>query len=117
MAAEEQLVVLREQGNALEQALAAQTQQTEREEIRKPPQTVPLHIAIGVVRVARHLAHPVKRAQPTGMMKQCDLQAGSRRRRRRWNVSSSSRTCSRWSPHSCSSTGLVAVCHPQGRLW
>lgn len=34
VAAEEQLVVLREQGNALEQALAAQTQQTEREEIR-----------------------------------------------------------------------------------
>ena len=35
MAAEEQLVVLREQGNALEQALAAQAQQTEREEIRE----------------------------------------------------------------------------------
>jgi hypothetical protein len=32
VAAEEQLVVLREQGNVLEQALAAQMQQTEREE-------------------------------------------------------------------------------------
>lgn len=32
VAAEEQLVVLREQGNALEQALAAEIQQTEREQ-------------------------------------------------------------------------------------
>jgi hypothetical protein len=47
VAAEEQLVVLREQGNALEQALAAQTQQTGREEIRAYIQYTELQSSTG----------------------------------------------------------------------
>lgn len=97
-------MVLREQGNALEQALAAQTQQTGREETREW-QTAPPHVATSM--------HVASAAWPLHMTfhsnRQCGLQtttrrssgsdvrlqAGSRRRRRRQSVGNLLRTCSR----------------------